>query len=254
MLNSIVGKTFALFENPSCQKIVSELENAGAQIIKFPVLEAENIDLSEDAREVLTNLVNFDWIIFPDVLTVDFFLQDLEGNAIDFFELDEIRVCACGEVVSDKLRFVQLHADVIPPRIEPKEIITALKNYIGEEEFHNRKFLLLKEVSNQNDLKNKLTDNIKISELSIYRIKIPPENEITRLKTLLKGGAIDEFIFVAPTDFIWLSHIFGGESLDQLLSDINISAVDGSIFQTAREHNLKQTVLFKPRKIDTLEK
>jgi len=253
MPNSIADKTFALFENPGSKKIVAELENAGARIIKFPVIEAEKVILNEASKKILNNLQNFDWVIFPDVLTVDFFLQILEENAIDFFELDEMRVCACGEIVSDRLRFVQLHADVIPQTIEPEDVLSALKNYIGEEEFVSLKFLCLKEISSQNAIETELAVNAQISELGIYQIKTPNGNEIAKLKTLLKGGAIDEFIFYAPTDFIWLKHIFNDEPLDHILSGIKVSAVNGVIFQTIREHNLKQAGLFQRGKIDTVD-
>jgi len=252
MLSSITDKTFALFENPACRKVAAELEKAGAQILKFPLLEAEKVILNEDSEKFLSRLKNFDWIIFPDVLAVGFFLEILEEKAIDFFELDELRVCACGEVISDRLRFVQLHADVIPPRTEPKEIMTALKKYIGDEEFQTKKILLLKESSNSSELKNELANYVQMSELSVYQIKIPQKNEIAKLKTLLRGGAIDEFIFSAPSDFIWLNYIFGGEPLERILSGIEISALDGSMFQTAREHNLKRAILFQPGKIDTV--
>jgi len=252
MQNSISEKTYALFENPGWNKMVSNLENAGAKIIRFPTMETEKVRLNEVSTKIINNLKSFDWIIFPDVLTVDFFLQILEENAIDFFELDEIRVCAGGEVVSDQLRFVQLHADVIPQTIEPKEIISALRTYIGVDEFHSLKFLWLKEFAYQNELEEELTGKVQISELSVYQIKTPPVNDITKLKTLLKGGAIDEFIFSVPTDFIWLNFLFKGEPLDRLLAEIRVSGVDGSIFQTAREHNLKQVVLFQRTKIDTV--
>ena len=254
MSNSFAGKTYALFENPGTGKIVSELENAGAQVIKFPVIEADEMILNEDSKEILNNLRKFDWVIFPDVLTVDFFLQILEENAIDSFELDEMRVCACGEIVSDRLRFVQLHADVIPLTIRTEDVLTALENYIAADEFMNLKFLLPKEISFQNDLKNVLLKmKGEVSELPVYQIKFPKGYEISKLKALLKGGAIDEFIFTAPTDFIWLSFIFKGEPLDRLLTEVKVSAVDNLIFQTAREHNLKRAGLFRPGKIDTVD-
>ena len=219
MSNTIAGKTFALFANPNNKKIISELENAGARVIKFPGVDAEKVILDSAYAEVLSNLKNFDWIIFTDVLTVDFFLQILEENAIDFFELDEIRVCAFGEIVSDRLRFVQLHADVIPPTIETQDVLSALGNYISGEEFTDIKFLLPKENTFPVEIKNALMKmKAEVFELPIYQIKFAEENEIPKLKALLKGGAID-----------------------------------GAMFQFAREHNLKHTVLFQRTKIDTVD-
>ncbi len=95
--------------------------------------------------------------------------------------------------------------------------------------------------------------NAKVFELPVYNIKFAEENEIPKLKALLIGGAIDEFIISAPTDFIGLNHIFNGERLDRLLSEIKVAAIDGAMFQFAREHNLKHAVLFQRAKLDTVD-
>ncbi len=250
MQNSIHDKTFALFANPTNQKIVSELEHAGAKIIKFPPLETEKIELNESSIEQLSRLAEFDWVIFPDVLTVDFFLQTLEENAVDFFELDAIRVCAFGEAVSDQLRFVQLHADVIPNRLRTEDVLSALKNYIAAEDFQNLKFLLVRGSLVEGELKKQLTQaGAEVCELPVYQIKISKENEIPKIKALLKGGAIDEFVFSAPTDFIYLNYIFSGEPLARVFADVKISAADPIVYQTVRENDLNCAGLFQTDKI-----
>ena len=250
MPNSIADKTFALFASPNNKKVAAELEAAGAKVVKFPMLEAERVEPDENSIEQLNRLKNFDWIIFPDVLTVDFFLHSLKENAVDFFELDEIRVCALGEDVSDRLRFVQLHADVIPNTVKTADVSSALKNYIAAENFENLKFLLPKEISARNEITNELLKTgAEVSELPIYQIKVSKENEITKLKTLLKGGAIDEFIFSAPTDFAYLNHIFNDEPLAGVFAGIEISAIDGLAYQSLRENDLKCAGLFQPDKI-----
>ena len=250
MPNSIKEKTFALFANPNNRKITSELERAGAKVLNFPPLEAEKIESNESSIEQINRLAKFDWIIFPDVLTVDFFLQTLEENSVDFFELDEIRVCAFGEAVTDQLRFVQLHADVIPNRIQTEAVLLALKNYIAAENFTNLKFLVVRESLFEGELKNQLIQaGAEVCELPIYQIKISKENEIPKIKALVKGGAIDEFIFTAPTDFIYLNYIFSGEQLDLVFADVNISATDPIVYQTARENDLIRAGLFQTDKI-----
>lgn len=254
MSNSIAGKTFALFPDFNNKKIVSELENAHLKVYKFPVIETEKT-LSDKSNEIITNLKRYDWIIFPDVLAVDFFLGILEENNIDFFDLDEIRVCAFGEAVSDRLRFVQLHADVIPNTLEPETVLAALKNYIAASEFENLRFLLPKESSAEIEIKKELAElNAEIDELPVYRIQIAERDELSKLKALLKGGAIDEFVFCSPTDFIALDYIFNNEPLERIFADVKVSAIDNSVFQTAREHNLKCSGLFQFHKTDKVEK
>ena len=239
-----------MFANPNNRKIAAELERAGAKIIEFPPLEIGKNESNENSTEQLSRLAEFDWIIFPDVLTVDFFLQILEENAVDFFELDAIRVCAFGEVVSDRLRFVQLHADVIPNRIKAGDVASALKNYVAAEDFKNLKFLFVRGSLFDGELKKQLTQSgAEIRELPVYQIKISKQNEISKIKALVRGGAIDEFVFSAPTDFIYLNYIFRGEPLARVFADVKISAADPIVYQTVRENSLICAGLFQTGKI-----
>lgn len=253
MLNAIADHTFAVFDNAANKKLWEEIEKRGAKIFRFPVIEPAKPQSAEASASVIRNLDQFDWIIFTDVLAVDFFLQYLEENGVDFFELDERRVCALGEAVADRLRFAQLHADVIPNRIDAAEVASALKIYTGDSEFDRLKFLVVKESLLAGDIRNELAQTkAEITELPVYQIKFAVPDEIVKLKTLLKGGAIDEFILSAPTDFIALQHIFGEEPLPALFAEIKVSAVDGAALQSIREHGLVSADLFRLEKIDTV--
>jgi len=79
----------------------------------------------------------------------------------------------------------------------------------------------------------------KVLELPIYRAKLADKIEIAKLKTLLNGGAIDEFIFSTPADFIALQFYFSGVAMIDVLSGINVSATSENTFQTAKEYNLR---------------
>ncbi len=83
----------------------------------------------------------------------------------------------------------------------------------------------------------------------VYKVKIEKNLEITKLKTLLRSGAIDEFIFTAPNDFISLKQYFETGKLINIFREVNVSATDAVNFQTAREHKLETVGLFHPGKL-----
>jgi uroporphyrinogen-III synthase len=102
----------------------------------------------------------------------------------------------------------------------------------------------------EDELKNRLTQaGAEVWELPIYQIKISKENEIPKIKALVKGGAIDEFIFTAPTDLIYLNYIFSGEPLACVFSDVEISVANPIVYQTVRENDLIGAGLFQTDKI-----
>jgi len=239
MSHILPEKTFALFDTPPNRKLIARLMGSGLKTILFPPIETEKVDLSRESSAIMQNLTNFDWIIFPDVYTVEFFLQKLGELKIDLFELDALNVCVYGEAISDKLRFSQLHADLIVNQPTDEAVFQGLSNYLNEE-IKNLKFILTKEISFEYKLKILLKNwGAQISEIPLYAVKPSSLNDLVKLKTLLKGGAIDEFIFSADEDLIALKHYFADESMTQVLEDIKISAVSQTIFQTLKENNLR---------------
>ena len=250
MADSSNGKTYALYANPINRKLVADLEKAGAKVFQFPPLQVEKIVLEPTAIEILRNLSTFDWLVLPDVLATDFFLENFESGGIDLFEIDFLRTCALGEAVADRLRFVQIHADVIPASVEAEKAFSAIADYVGENALGNLRFLFPNKVSESNQLKEILTaSGADVVELPVYKTVITNKLEITRMKTLLENGAIDEFIFTAPTDFIWLDYYFEGVNLTDVFAEIKVSAADGVTFQSAGEHKIERVGLFRAIKL-----
>lgn len=234
-----VEKTYALIASPVNKPLVTAIENAGAKVILFPKIKTSPTAPGEKSTEYLTGILNFDWLIFSDVLAVDYCLQKLEDAGTDLFDLDMLRICALGEAVADRLRFVQLHADVVPMSMQTDTIFKALIDYIGNNRFSGECFLIIKRKSPETEIRSKLIERGAIAvELEIYETEIQERNENARLKALLKGGAIDEFVFSTPEDLIALQEFLAAESLADILTDATISAADAVALQSLREHNL----------------
>jgi uroporphyrinogen-III synthase len=244
------SKIYALFANPSSRKLITEMEKLKIEIKVFPPVEIEKNILNPHEKEILSNLKNYDWLIFQDVPAVDFFLENLEENAIDAFELDYLRICAIGETVADRLRFSAVHSDVITKTSVCETVLTEMIDYIGENELSELKILIPK--SNLHDelpqqLKTKVA---QITVLPIYTVKDSCGNlEATKLNVLLKSGAVDEFIFASPVDLIALKHRLKNENLLDILAEVEVSAVDSQTLQMLREQNLPRAGLFNVAKL-----
>ena len=240
MSNATDQKTYGLFSTANNRKLIDKLESSGAKVFQFPPIETEKVILDETSISYLQNLTNFDWIIFPDVFAVDYFLQALEELSVDFFEMDAVNVCAIGEAVVDRLRFVQLHADLIPNLVDTENIFAAITNYTNQNGLENVRFLLLKKIDSEIELTEKLTENKAcVTEFPIYQARFTDKREVSKLKVLLTGGAIDEFIFSSPADIIALKYLFSGNAMSEILAEIKVSATDEVMFQALKEHNLK---------------
>lgn len=238
-------KTYALFSTPNNKKIIADLEARNKKFIKFPAVETQKFDLDEATLENLLNIKQFDWIIFTDVLTADYFLQILEENEVDLFELDEVRICAYGEAVSDRLRFVQIHTDVLPNQIEDTEIIEAIKNYVNSEiGLREQNILLLHRQNTKISIAETLiAEGANVLELEIYQMSSDYKQEFPKLRALINGGAIDEFIFSAPEDLIYLKFIINTETINADLFE-QFSITNETTFKTLFELGIKSKLWF----------
>lgn len=237
------SKTYAVFDHPRNKKLAGELENAGCKVVKIPLAELIKIESSQFGFPV-EEINQFDWIIFADVYAADFFLEFLNESDFDLFELDALHVCALGEAVAERLRFAQIHTDVIPVVNTSEKIVESIENYIYDEgEFAGQRFLLLKESFESFDFVAELEKrNGIVRKAPIYRAENSSSNELPRIKALFKGGAIDEIVFTAPEDLPHCRFVFRGENIADILRDAKISAADEATRQTLSENRIMASV------------
>jgi uroporphyrinogen-III synthase len=227
-------RTYGLIKNDINKRLISDLGQRGDSLILFPEIEttavgADNVlDLSGFGLSGF-GLSGFGWIIFPDLHCVDFFLDRITEK----FTLDDLRVCAFGEAVADKLRFAQLHADVIPAKIDSEGVFSAIAAYASPQGLN---ILLPKKESANLPLAELLTAaGAQVFAMPVYRIRESPET--TRLRSLLIGGAVDEFIFNSPQDVFELANYADPGTLKITFSSSNEPAS-----QTLREFQLSAAI------------
>ncbi len=240
---SNASKTFGLFENSFNRKTIMDYEAQGTRVIRFPKVIKKSVDLSENDRVHLLDLQHFEWVVFTDVYSVDFFLEFLESNNVDFFELDDLRVIAFGEAVADRLRFVQLHADIIAERIEAKSVFQNLADYLFDADgFRTLKVMVVKcEDINQRLCERLKKASSKVTEISIYRTEL--EENPTKIKVMLKGGAFDE-VFLDTVDEVFdLSLLLESGKLPETLKESVVFTKDKIAWQALREFGVEAKLL-----------
>lgn len=215
-------KIYGVFPAQHKQKFISDLEKNGARIVLFPDFTAEIIDLD---KSLIENLQDFDWLFFQDVFTADIFLEKLKKTNFDLYEFDNFRIVAGGEAVADRLRFEQIHSDIIPTKIFPGEIFQAISDY--QTDLQGVKFLILTESEREVGLSKFLKNaGAKVSEVAVYSLMFEEQFDLPKMKALVKGGAIDKIVFSSPEEIIAFRHIFAAENLAEILAETEISAMD----------------------------
>jgi len=239
MSNLETQKTYALIANPLNNRLIARLKENNEEIIIFPAVKTIGARLNETAVEFIRNPSAFDWIVFTDTFAADYFIEAMREYGTDFFELDDLTVCALGEAVADRLRFVQIHADVIPSNVNDETVFSTISQYAGGE-ISRQRLLVLRENSKIFEFVEMLkSENAAVEKLSIYEAAFDNEPELTKIKTLLTGGAIDEFVFSSAEDVAALKLLYAENDLVKILTDIKAFATTEIAFQTLQENGLR---------------
>lgn len=230
--------TIALFARAGNRKLLGQLAEKGNKVIQFPSPELQI--LNADA-EFFYGVSSFDWIIFNDVLSVEYYLQNAESVEMDLFDLDALRICAVGEAVADRLRFNQIHADLIPPKTDFEAIYSSLSDYIADDdELVRLNFLIVCQNGTLPKIAKILEEKqASVCILPIYEMNFVESETLPKLKAMLIGGAVDAFIFTSPAEILYLKAILATEKLNDLMADIKITATDQITRKSLAENDLQ---------------
>lgn len=243
MDSTIDQKTYGIFSNPANRKLIENLESNGGKVHQFPMPELQKINETQNSQFIGEHFSNYDLIVFTDVLAVECFLELIENGGIDLYDFDEKRVIAFGEAVSDRLRFSQIHSDIIPNKLEEAEIYKAILEYFQSEGIENNKFLIVKD----DGINLGLTNNLKlkgaeVGELEIYTLKFAENKEIVKLKVLLQNGALDCFVLSSAEEILYLENLVFPQNISELFKEFAVFAANYETRQCLDEKGIEAII------------
>ena len=105
--------------------------------------------------------------------------------------------------------------------------LPALSDYLGGNGLIGLKFLLPQIKGAGSELARALADaGAVVTELPVYQRAAAAKGDLPKLKALLAGGAIDEFVFCAPDDVDNLLYICETVDIQALLSGMKVIAAN----------------------------
>ena len=216
-------KTYGLISTQWSARPAAKLKNEGSRVIEFPAMFAP---ADVDRAGVLSGIDNFDWTVFPDTFSAVYFVEALLNLGGDPVDMDSLQICAAGEASADRLRCFHVHTDLVLQ--SSAEALPALTDYLGGnglKGLKGLKFLLPQIKGAGPELARALADaGAFADELPVYQRAAGAKGDLPKLRALLAGGAIDEFVFCAPADVDNLLYISGSADIHAVLSGTKAAA------------------------------
>lgn len=226
-------------------ELKDELESLGAKVVLFPTIEIAAPESYAGLDAAIQNLSGFDWLIFASANAAEHFLRRLETAGLETAELDYLRVCAIGEATFERLRFAQVHVDLLPTESRAEGVFAALCEYLGgPNELKGLRVLLPCSSIARDFLPEKLREaGASVENVTAYQTVLPAKPQTGKIKALLGGGAIDCLTFTSPSTVRNFIKLLGGNDWRYLIKDVCIACLGKTTAQAARENDLRVDVI-----------
>lgn len=236
--------TTALIDSAANKHYATRLEGIGHDILKLPPLGWKPLQLGKRETEALHSVTGFDWVVFTDTRAAWAFGDAARGAGLDLFEMDSVQTCALGESAADHLRFLQVHADVIPRDVSARAVIGDLREYLAGERIEGMRFLVIHSEGSGSHLCAELERaGTEVRKVRTAEHTGGASGFAARVKALILGGEPQNVFLGSAFDLqdIGLMAVLTGDS--DLLAGRKIICGDASVLACVSERGLAGELL-----------
>jgi len=185
------------------------LAERGAQPIELPAIYIRALDNTRELDQAISNLEQYQWVVFTSVNGVDAFFKRLYCLNLDSRALKNLRIGAIGPATARGVEGKGIIPDYVPEVYTSEGIIAGLRSFgiAGE------RFLLPRA-----DIADReLTDGItrlggEVHEVAVYET-IPAAETILQAREMLMSGQIDVVTFTSSSTVSNLVAAFEGQRM-----------------------------------------
>lgn len=104
-----------------------ELENLGAEVLEFPVIDIAPPEDWNELDQAISNLHYYDWIVFTSVNAVEPFFSRLFAGNKDIRALGKLKIASIGSMTQNALLQKGIRADLIPDIFTSEAMLSKLQ-------------------------------------------------------------------------------------------------------------------------------
>jgi len=211
------------------------LEDYGARVLNWPRVEIGAPPNVAALDEAIANLFGYDWIIFSNVHSVEYFLRRFHQLGHQTSELDELRIWAVGASTNERLETSQVHVDLIGAANRVEDLATEFKIFLARNEsLVAMNFLVPRAINSCETLSDKLRELGARVDVAVAYRTVTNDSDLVQLKALLRGGGVDCILLSSVKEIEAIVELADTGDLSMLFRDA-IAAVDEAVIgQTAQ--------------------
>ena len=182
-------------------KLTRQLENLGADVLEFPTIKiVPPSDKFKSLDAAISNIKNFDWIIFTSANGVEKFFERLKIAKLDARALSASKIAVIGSGTAEKLLGYNLIPDLIPAEFRAESLVDALKNSVRGKNILIARAEVARDIL-PTELKN-FGANVTVAAAYKTVADTPPEIDFSEIDmaTFTSSSTVENFVAAAGVD------------------------------------------------------
>lgn len=213
------------------------LAERGAQPVELPAIEIQPLEDTKELDRAITNLKEYQWLIFTSTNAVSAFWLGLAKLKRDSRALGGLKIGAIGPATAQALEAKGVIPDFIPQVHTNEGCIDALKT----QNVKGQRFLLPRADIADEALVAGITKlGARVDNIAVYRT-VPATEGIAQAKAMLLGGKIDVITFTSSSAVSNLVAAFKGETVS--VNGAKIACIGPKTAETAVKAGLKVDIM-----------
>lgn len=185
----------------------SLLRAEGARVIHFPTIKIAPAESYEGLDRVISQLSQYQWIIFTSANGVGFFLKRLHGLGRDLRDLKDVRICAIGPATAATIEKLGIRVDVVPEEFISEGVVKEFEKL----NLKGSRILLPRAEQARDVIPEGLTKlGAKVDVVTAYRT-VNSGRDKSELENLIREGKVDAVTFTSPSTVTNFMEIMGKE-------------------------------------------
>ncbi len=225
------------------------LSNLGADPVECPTIQIQPPDSWAELDQAITDLKNFQWLVFTSVNAIRPFMERLAHQGLDSRALAGLRLCCIGPRTARELARYGLQCDLLPKHYQAEGVIDAMKA-AGVAGQH----VLLPRASVAREILPQQLEALGATVLVVtaYRT-VSPAADRHRVKDLLRQGWLSAITFTSSSTVRNFCELFdSAEELKTLAESAVIACIGPITADTAREAGLSVAIMARENTIPAL--
>jgi uroporphyrinogen III methyltransferase/synthase len=231
---------------PQASALSRLLVELGAKPIELPVIDIQSLTDNPELEVAISNLAQYQWIIFTSANGVEAFFKRLHSHKLDARALQGLKIGVIGPATAQTLEQNGIIPDYLPKVFTTEGLLAGFRNI----HIAGQRFLLPRADIADKELTAGLTRlGAQVQDVAVYKTT-PGLGTAAQIKKLFRSGEIDVVTFASSST---VSNLMAAlENSNMSLNGVKVACIGPKTADMAVKAGLKVDILAEQQTIQSL--